>query len=151
MNRSRDKWMKRYCTAFLLFAILVSLPVAFLFLGGISKLSITQILFWGTVLLVVWRSYLGIKQNKKISFWLSLLITTALWLPLLARTVQRVQFVVENGGMERADGYGSPLAFLVGLMGEQLFFLPSSLVVVFGWVISSGGFWLGYCLSNMGQ
>ncbi|WNZ25370.1 hypothetical protein HJG54_22630 [Leptolyngbya sp. NK1-12] len=135
MSRSRDQWIKRYRTAFLLFAILVSVPAAFLFLVSISKLSIPHLLFWGAVLLVVWGSYLGIKQNKKITFWLSLLPTTALWLLLLARTVQRIQFVVANGGMERADGYGSPLAFLVGLIGEQLFFLPSSLVVVIGWLI----------------
>jgi hypothetical protein len=127
--------MKRYCAAFLLFAILASLPAGFLFLVGISKPSITHVLFWGTVLLVMWGSYLGIRQNKKIIFWLSLLPTTALWLLLLARTVQRIQFVIENGGMERADGYGSPLAFLVGLIGEQLFFLPCSLVVIFGWLI----------------
>ncbi len=31
----------------------------------------------------------------------------------------RVQFIIENGGMEGPDGYGSPLAFLIGWIWEQ--------------------------------
>ncbi len=39
----------------------------------------------------------------------------------------RVAFVVRNGGMEGPDGYGSPLAFLIGLAFEQCAFtLPAS-------------------------
>jgi hypothetical protein len=34
---------------------------------------------------------------------------------------RRVQFIFENGGMEPPDGYGSPLAFLIGWISEQLF------------------------------
>lgn len=31
----------------------------------------------------------------------------------------RVKFIIENGGMDRADGYGSPLAFLFGWIVDQ--------------------------------
>jgi hypothetical protein len=39
----------------------------------------------------------------------------------------RAAFVVSNGGIEGPDGFGSPMAFLIGLAFEQgLFTLPSS-------------------------
>jgi hypothetical protein len=41
--------------------------------------------------------------------------------------------------MERADGFGSPLAFLIGLVGEQLFFLPLCFSILFG-VLAIRGF-----------
>jgi hypothetical protein len=45
----------------------------------------------------------------------------------------QIHFVIENGGMERADGDGSPLAFLIGLLGEQLVFVPACFVLLTGW------------------
>lgn len=53
-------------------------------------------------------------------------------LPLVYRLFQRVVFVSENGGMERADGYGSPLAFVVGLSFELMLFIPLLFLFVVG-------------------
>jgi len=55
-----------------------------------------------------------------------------MWVLLFIRTVERINFVVENQGFERADGYGSPLAFSIGLIIEQFYFLPAFAVVIFG-------------------
>ena len=37
----------------------------------------------------------------------------------------RIAFIIRNGGMERADGYGSPLAFLLGWAATTIvLFIP---------------------------
>ena len=37
----------------------------------------------------------------------------------------RIAFIIRNGGMERSDGYGSPLAFLLGWAATTIiFFIP---------------------------
>jgi hypothetical protein len=38
--------------------------------------------------------------------------------------------VLTEGGMERADDYGSPLAFLIGVVGEGLIFGLSSILFI---------------------
>ena len=48
------------------------------------------------------------------------------------QTARRIIFVIVNQGMDRADGGGSPLAFLLGLIGEQAFFLPLTFAMIFG-------------------
>ncbi len=55
------------------------------------------------------------------------------WLPLLYRTYERVAFIDKNGGFARVDdGYGSPLAFLIGMVFEQIFFIPLTLIFILG-------------------
>ncbi len=60
------------------------------------------------------------------------MLVNLFWWPLLAQTIMRIGFVIENGGMERADGFGSPLTFLLGLVGEQIFFVPLSVAMIAG-------------------
>ncbi len=122
-----------YKKALLAFSIIISIPSVFLLIIAISKLNYIFILLWGGVLALSWFLYSSIKSNNKTAFWFSLVTISMLWLLMLLRTFQRAYFIIENGGMERADGYGSPLAFLIGLAGEQLFFLPASVVVLIGW------------------
>ena len=47
----------------------------------------------------------------------------------------RLEFIFINGGMEGPDGYGSPLAFLIGLIFEQTFFTLSSFYLL--WAFST--------------
>lgn len=45
--------------------------------------------------------------------------------------VQRITFVLREGGMERADGYGSPLAFLLNIVYEAWCFgVPAVLIAI---------------------
>jgi hypothetical protein len=46
--------------------------------------------------------------------------------------MRRLKFIAENGGMEPADGYGSPMPFLLGMLLELILFLPMATVVVVG-------------------
>lgn len=67
----------------------------------------------------------------------SFLVAVVVWLPLLYQTIRRIKFVLANGGMERSDGQGSPLAFLFGLVMEQALFIPLTavvLVAIFHWL-----------------
>jgi len=123
---------KSYLYSFGAFAVLTSLPAIFLFIVGIITFSITHLVFWGCVLAFIWLSFWAIKNNKPKSFFVTFSIVSAIWLLLLLRTIQRIQFVLVNGGMERADGAGSPLAFLIGVVYEQFFFIPACFVVFFG-------------------
>lgn len=127
--------MKSYRIAFLISVILISLPSAFLVVVGVVNLSASHILFWGGMLCLWWFAFWHLSRGVKQSFGVTFLLVNLFWWPLLARTVQRVLFVVENGGMEQADGYGSPLAFLIGLIGEQAFFLPLTVTFFLGCMV----------------
>jgi len=124
--------MKKYRNSILALAILIS-PLAALFIYiGIKKVSITHLLFWGAVLVVSWGLYFYLLKDSLLSFWLSFALVNIVWWPLLLQTVRRIIFVIVNQGMERADGAGSPLAFLLGLVGEQIFFIPLTFAMIFG-------------------
>jgi len=95
-------------------------------------MSMIHLGFWGGMLAIWWGAYFYLRKGSKRAFWISFSLINLFWWPLLWQTGQRVVFIIENGGMERADGYGSPLAFLIGLVGEQLFFLPLCFSMFFG-------------------
>jgi hypothetical protein len=59
-------------------------------------------------------------------------ITSALiaWLPLAADTWRRVAFAIEYPNLERPDGIGSPLAFVVDFVMDQIFFLPLTVMIL---------------------
>jgi len=124
--------MNKYQKSIFVTALVISLPSLFLLFVGISKMSLTHLGFWGGMLALWWGSYWYLRKGTKTSFWLSFCLVNLFWWPLLLQTVRRAVFIVKNGGMERADGYGSPLAFLIGIIGEQLFFLPLCLAMIFG-------------------
>lgn len=126
--------MHKYQKSFFITALIISFPSLFLFGVGVMQLSFTHLFFWGAMLIVWWGVYFYLRQATKLAFWLSFGLVNLFWWPLLWRTVSRIDFVLENGGMDRADGYGSPLAFLIGLVGEQLFFLPLCFSMLFGFL-----------------
>lgn len=124
--------MNNYRRSFFVTALVLSIPSLFLFGVGVMILSFAHLAFWGGMLLLWWGMYFYLRKGTKLAFWLSFFLVNLIWWPLLWRSGGRILFVLENGGMERADGYGSPLAFLIGLVGEQLFFLPLCFSMLFG-------------------
>lgn len=57
--------------------------------------------------------------------WPGLVVPTFLWLVLaygMTMLVGRLGFVLWHGGMDGPEGYGSPAAFLIGLVFEQAVF-----------------------------
>ena len=108
---------------FLLFAGLTLLSHNFIGLIKITGVFALWILF-----------YKYLKNQKPYAFIVSFSFISLLWTPLLYRTYERVVFIIENGGFERADGYGSPLAFLIGIVFEQIFFIPLSILFISGLV-----------------
>ncbi len=124
--------MAVYKKAFLFVSIIVSLPSMFFLAVGVPMLDIPKMAFGGGILLLWWGTYAYLRTGKALSFWGSFLLINLFWWPLLLQTGRRVWFVIENGGMERDDGAGSPLAFLVGIVGEQIFFLPLCAAMIAG-------------------
>lgn len=122
----------KYRKSILATTLVISIPSSFLLFVGLANLSLSHLVFWGSMLALWWGSYLYLRNGSKRVIWLSFGLVNFFWWPLLWRTGSRVLFLVNNGGMERADGYGSPLAFLVGLVGEQLFFIPLCFSMIFG-------------------
>lgn len=59
----------------------------------------------------------------------------AVCLPLFYRMGERVIFILENGGMEDKDGYGSPLAFIVGMFFEGIMLAPYLILAIMGAVL----------------
>jgi len=86
-----------------------------------------------TLYFFLWlQTYAYLKKQTQKAFIVSYLLVTILWVPLCYKTVTRILFILENGGMERADGYGSPMAFLLGLTFEQIFFIPLTILIISG-------------------
>jgi len=82
---------------------------------------------------IIWiLTYTYLKKQTHIAFILSYILVNILWIPILYRTINRILFIFENGGMERADGSGSPMAFLLGIIFEQIFFIPLTIVWIYG-------------------
>lgn len=108
---------------------MASLPSAFLLTVGIITLQFFQIIFWAGMLLLWWATYIYLRKNRPFAFWGSFLLVNLFWWPLLFQTIIRISFVMKNNGMDRVDGYGSPAAFLLGLTGEQMFFIPLSVAL----------------------
>jgi len=116
----------KYSTYYMLFFSLL-----FGFLAFIGHKPINILIF--TLNFFLWmQTYNYLKKQTRKAFIISYFLVNILWIPLLYRTVTRILFIFENGGMERADGYGSPMAFLLGLIFEQIFFIPLTLLVIYG-------------------
>jgi hypothetical protein len=124
--------MKRYVTSFKIATAVISLPCGFLFVVHLANLNALGILFFAGLLSLLWGVCRLLHNRKRFAFGVSLSLAMIIWLPLLYQTIKRLGFVVENGGMEGADGSGSPWAFLVGLVIEQSLFIPLSLIITQG-------------------
>jgi len=115
------------------FAGIIQVLLAFGFFLSIVNLAWARAMLSALLMVAVWGLFEGVRRHVPTAFRISLALATLLWLYLLFVTVRRVGFVLEHGGMERADGYGSPMAFLLGVFFEQLLFLPLCIVVLRGW------------------
>jgi len=68
--------------------------------------------------------------NKKFGYWGSFACLLIPWVYFGHKTIRRIVFIIENGGMERADGYGSPVAFLIHAIFEQYIFIPATFFII---------------------
>lgn len=127
--------VKRYRQSFLINCIAISIPGISGFTPSIVALSMSGLLVWGGVLCLWWFGYYYLLKSVRGSFTFSFILNSLVWLVLLIQIIRRIVFVMQNGGMERADGYGSPVAFLLGVITEMLFFLPLSFTEVLGFAV----------------
>ena len=108
------------------------LPIfGFLLLIGVLNGTAEQIMFCLLALLCLGALCYRLWKEKylpKIALWVLAALLGSLW---IFQSIRRIEFVIKEGGMERADGYGSPLAFLIGVVGEALIFgLPAAFLVI---------------------
>lgn len=126
--------MKSYVTSFKVAATIISLPCSFFLVVNLNNFNALGVVVFAGLLFLFWSLYWLLRTGKRFAFAVSYSVAVVLWLPLLYQTIKRINFVLENGGMERIDGQGSPLAFLLWLATEQFFFLPLSAVVIIGFM-----------------
>tara|TARA_B110000305_G_C19378460_1_gene608266 strand:+ start:473 stop:901 length:429 start_codon:yes stop_codon:yes gene_type:complete len=109
-----------YLPAFSYISI-ISLKAGFFVEGAIFAFAI---LILGTLCYRMWKELYLPKMTLRIFSGLLALV----W----AFTIfQRITFVLREGGMERADGYGSPLAFLLNIVYEAWCFgIPAVLIAI---------------------
>jgi len=124
--------MKRYITTFKVSAAIITIPCSFLLAVNLNNLNALGVAIFAGLLFLFWGLYWLLRTGKRFAFPLSYSFAVVLWISLLYQTIKRIKFVLENGGMERVDGQGSPLAFLLGLTIEQFFFIPLSALVIVG-------------------
>lgn len=116
--------MKAYEYSYKAIAWVITLFGTLLFLVGLANGNILQAIGSVFVCALIWyRAFKAGKDNKK-DIVISSAIPALISLLIVYRLFQRAIFVIENGGMESAIGFGSPLAFLVGLSFELVLFIP---------------------------
>ena len=57
-------------------------------------------------------------KKERISRIVTSIAAIVFWVAYGILLSRRVIFMIQEGGMERRDGYGSPMAFLLGMMAE---------------------------------
>jgi hypothetical protein len=124
--------MGRYKKAFLVAAIVVSLPLCFSLIAGLVRLNFIGLGLCARMLILWWGMYFYLNTASKLAFWLTFLLVNLHWWPLLFRSVHRVLFVIENVGGGRAYSFGSFMAYLTHGLFELIFFVPLTFALVFG-------------------
>lgn len=124
--------MERYKIAFLVSAIIITLPSVSALVRGVLERDILLVLVFGGIPALWWFAYSSLHRIRKGSFAFSWSLVLLVCLLFMARLIQRIVFIVRNSGMEGPDGYGSPLAFLIGLSSELLSFMVFLVVAIFG-------------------
>ncbi|PLX41752.1 MAG: hypothetical protein C0609_10895 [Deltaproteobacteria bacterium] len=121
INKYKNDYM--ICTA------VISIPAVLLTFTGILFANVVMLLFGAALLLLWWGVYYLLYTDRKLSIPISLILLFIFWLPVFIQTIRRVSFIYQNGGFERADGYGSPLLFLINFTMELLFFIPITMTL----------------------
>ena len=120
-------WFRRFRRGFLWWgAFPVVVTVLQVATGQNSGMLVLLTVAW-------WLVGLTLHFQSKAGFLAAFVMVSGLWLLAFYQTVRRIIFIIENQGLERADGMGSPLAFFLGLAFEQVFlFVPMSILLGLG-------------------
>jgi hypothetical protein len=110
----------------------VPLLPAFRILGSLSPIALFL-----QYLAIIWLlGFVGILVRSRFGLRVVVLALASAWLPALAQTLRRL-YAILTATVERPDGTGSPLAFVMGLAIEQIFwFLPVSALLVYAVVFA---------------
>lgn len=120
--------MEQYKQSFLISAIVITVLSIMPFLNGLFELDLVVVSIFGGIPCLWWFASDCLQKSRKSSFAFSFTLVTLACCMLLTRLIMRRMFVIQNGSMEEADGYGSPMAFLLGLAFEMFFFLLFSVI-----------------------
>ena len=115
---------------------LTYLPVCgFLLIVGVLNVNFTQLavcLFALLCLSIISYRLWTEKYLPKVILGAGSAVLGCLW---IIQAVRRIEFAVREGGMERADGFGSPLAFLIGVVSEGLILgVPAVILFLITWL-----------------
>lgn len=129
--------IKLYNHSFLVDTIIISIPTIFFIYVSLYNIIVNGkkpigVFFLVGILCLFWSIYICLRKSSKGSFIFSYLLVNLLWWPLFIHAILRIIFIIQNGGMERADGYGSPVLFLFNFLLEMIIFLPLTYTIVLG-------------------
>lgn len=116
--------MKAYKYSYRAIAAIITLFGLWFVFVGLASGNLVQTGICVLVCFLLWFGAFKAGKGNKRDIAISSAIPALISLPIVYRLFQRAIFVSENGGMERVDGYGSPLAFIIGLSFELVLFLP---------------------------
>jgi glucan phosphoethanolaminetransferase (alkaline phosphatase superfamily) len=71
--------------------------------------------FFTAILILLARTIL---KKERISRSVTAVAASVFWIAYGTLLSRRIIFMIQEGGMERRDGYGSPMAFLLGMISE---------------------------------
>ena len=124
--------MKLYKVIYWVFTVLLTLPLAYLLIMNIITVNLISATGILVVLAVIW---LGCRFATKNNSLYACLCALVICFPLLYRLGERFFFIQLNGGMEGKDGFGSPLAFLIGMFFEGVLFVPFLILAIYGAIL----------------
>lgn len=103
--------------------------------SAVSALSRNPLGLWSNALgayaLVWWIAAGYLRRGRPPRLAPVMLLIAVPWTAALAQSIGRLAFVVREGGLDRADGSGSPMAFVLGVVFEQCFvFIPLTVIAL---------------------
>lgn len=115
--------------AFLFNLLFLSISMALMVSASEDDAGLMYLIPLSLLVLTVALGAVLILLRKRLGLLLTMILMGAFLLLGIGLFVARIWFTIENGGMEAPDGYGSPMAFMIGLCFEQSLFTILPLAV----------------------
>ncbi|WP_028876650.1 hypothetical protein [Teredinibacter turnerae] len=128
--------MKAYGIIYTVLSVILTILLAWMMVTGILNLNIIQTIVALLITIILWAGAISAGKNTQYKLILSVIVNAILCILFLYRLITRILFVQKYGEMEDPDGYGSPLAFLIGLAIELSFFIPLFVLFIYGVILT---------------
>ena len=116
----------------LVICLLLTFPCPIAILYARSDRDLLMAATPAALLCLIWAVFRGVQIGRRDALLVSVVVTGIASGLLLLHLAGRSLFVIQNNSMEGPDGFGSPLAFMIGLVSELFLFILFAATTWFG-------------------